>query len=128
MFNFLGGLFIVLHGLVHLWYLVLSLKLVAFKPEMGWTGKSWLLTGIIGESATRTSASLFYILSAIGVVLGGVGVIIGGNWWRPLMISSLVLSSLTLLIFWDGLMDKIVQKGLIGIVINGVILITTAAL
>jgi len=30
--------FLILHGLVHLWYLVLAFRLVEYKPDMGWTG------------------------------------------------------------------------------------------
>jgi hypothetical protein len=52
MLRFLIGIFIVLHGLVHLWYVVLSQGLVEFEPEMGWTGESWLLSRLLGESAT----------------------------------------------------------------------------
>ena len=54
MLAFWSGLFIVLHGLVHLWYVVLSQKLVAFQPEMGWVGRSWLLTNVLGDSPTRS--------------------------------------------------------------------------
>lgn len=42
------GIFMLLHGLVHLWYFVMSRGLVELKPEMGWSGKSWLLTNLLG--------------------------------------------------------------------------------
>jgi hypothetical protein len=123
-----GGLFIVLHGLVHLWYVVLSQKLVAFQPEMGWTGRSWLLTNILGDSPTRSLAGLLYILATIGMVVSGIGVMARGEWWRPVLIGSTVLSSVTLVLFWDGSTDLIVQKGLLGLVINVAILIAMAVL
>ena len=50
MLRFLFGTFVVLHGLVHLWYFTLSQRLVEFKPEMGWTGKSWILSNLLGDS------------------------------------------------------------------------------
>ena len=34
------GIFMLLHGLVHLWYFVMSRGLVELKLEMGWSGKS----------------------------------------------------------------------------------------
>ena len=34
MLRFLIGLFVILHGMVHLWYFTLSQWLVEFKPEM----------------------------------------------------------------------------------------------
>ena len=123
-----GGLFIVLHGLVHLWYVVLSQKWVAFQPEMGWTGRSWLLTNVLGDSPTRLLAGLLYVLATIGLVVSGIGVMARGEWWRPVLIGSTILSSVTLLLFWDGSTDLIVQKGLIGLVINGAILIAITVL
>ena len=45
------GLFIVLHGLVHLWYFTLSQRLVEFKPQMGWSGRSWVFTKIQERSS-----------------------------------------------------------------------------
>ena len=126
-----SGLFIVLHGLVHVWYVVLSQKLVAFQPAMGWNGRSWLLTNLIGDSSTRSVASLLLILVTVAMVVSGIGVMTraGHNeWWRPVLIGAAVLSSVTLIIFWDGSLDLIVQKGLIGLVINGAILIAMATL
>jgi len=128
MLAFWSGLFIVLHGLVHLWYVTLSQKLVAFQPEMGWTGRSWLLTNVLGDSPTRLLAGLLYVLATIGMVVSGIGVMARGEWWRPVLIGSTVLSSVTLLLFWDGSTDLIVQKGLIGLVINAAILIVMAVL
>jgi len=128
MLAFWSGLFIVLHGLVHLWYVVLSQKLVAFQPEMGWTGRSWLLTNVLGDSPTRSIAGLLYVLATIGLMVSGIGVMARGEWWRPVLIGSTILSSVTLLLFWDGSTDLIVQKGLIGLVINGAILIAMTVL
>jgi hypothetical protein len=128
MLAFWIGLFIVLHGLVHLWYVVLSQKLVAFQPKMGWTGRSWLLTNVLGDSPTRLLAGLLFVLATIGMVVSGIGVMARGEWWQPVLIGSAVLSSVTLVLFWDGSTDLIVQKGLLGLVINGAILIAMAVL
>ena len=50
MLRLLIGFFIVLHGLVHMWYFTLSQRLVEFQPEMGWTGKSWLFSNFVQSS------------------------------------------------------------------------------
>ena len=50
MLRFVISLFIVLHGLVHLWYFTLSQRLVEFKPEMGWSGRSWIFTNFLGDN------------------------------------------------------------------------------
>ncbi len=122
MLNFWGGLLVVAHGLVHLWYVTLSQKLVAFQPEMGWTGRSWLLTDLLGDSSTRTLAGLLYGLATLAMVAGGIGLMMRGEWGRPVLMGAALLSSVTLLIFWDGSTDLIVQKGLLGLIINGLIL------
>lgn len=126
MLGFLGGLFIVLHGLVHVWYVVLSQKLVAFQPAMGWTGRSWLLTNLLGDSSARSFASLLYALATLSMVAAGIGVMAGGVWGRWILTSAAVLSSVTIFIFWDGSLNLIAQKGLLGLVINVVILIALA--
>lgn len=118
MFHFLFGLFIILHGLVHLWYFTLSQRLVEFKPEMGWAGKSWLLSNFIGDSNTQSLASALFVLAAIAFVISGVGIFIRAEWWWTALMSSAILSSVIILIFWDGSMQLIVQKGLIGFLIS----------
>ncbi len=95
---------------------------------MGWTGRSWLLTNVIGDSPTRSLAGLLYVLATIAMVVSGIGVMARSEWWRPVLIGSAILSSVTLVIFWDGSTDLIVQKGLLGLAINGAILIAMAVL
>lgn len=114
----MAGLFIVAHGMVHLWFVTLSMKLVAFKPEMGWNGKSWLLTNAFGDSVTRSLASILLIVSALGLSVGGVAFTAQARWAQPVLMIFGILSALTLIIFWDGGVDMIVQKGLIGFLIS----------
>ena len=123
MLKFLIGLFIIAHGLVHLWYFTLSQKLVEFKPEMGWSGTSWLFTPLLGNTTTRLLASAFLVLTTTGFALSGVGLLMHTEWWRLLLVASAVLGSLTTLLFWDGSTQLIVQKGLIGLLIDCAILI-----
>lgn len=123
MINLILGIFIVLHGLVHLWYFTLSQRLVAFQAEMGWTGKSWLLTNLVGDAPTRSLASVLYILAALGFIAGGIGIFIHQTWWRPMLMSSAIFSSAVILLFWDGSAEMLVQKGLIGFFINLAILV-----
>jgi hypothetical protein len=44
------------------------------------------------------------------------------DWWRTAVMGAAALSTATVVLFWDGSSDLIVQKGLIGLVINVVIL------
>lgn len=123
MFSFLFGLFIVLHGLVHMWYFTLSQGLVEFQAEMGWTGQSWFFTNTIGAVTTRSLASVLYVLATLGFVAGGIGIFIQQNWWRPVLVGSAVLSSAIIILFWDGSTQMLVQKGILGFLINLMILV-----
>lgn len=123
MTRFLAGLFIILHGLVHLWYFTLSRGLVEFKPDMGWFGESWLLRGVLGDSTTRTLAAALYLVATIALVVSGLAIFLRAEWWQPLLLGSAVISVATILLFWDGEMQYIVQKGLLGLLIGVAILV-----
>jgi hypothetical protein len=123
MIKFLAGTFIILHGLVHLWYLTLSQRWVAFQADMGWTGNSWLFTNLLGDQTTRTMASVAYTLAAIGFVAGGAGIFLQQEWLRPVLIGSALFSSAVIILIWDGSSQLLVQKGLLGLLINLAVLI-----
>lgn len=123
MLNLISGIFVILHGLVHLWYFTLGQRLVPFEPAMGWSGRSWIFTGLIGDTATRAIASVLFILAAAGFVASGIGVIARLDWWQTAIIASALLSAATFILFWDGSLQTPIQKGLLGLIINIVILI-----
>jgi hypothetical protein len=118
MLAFLYGIFVLLHGLVHLWYVTLSQQWVEFQPEMGWTGESWLFSPLLGDGATRGLATVLYSLATLGFVVGGVGVLVRQDWWRPVVIGSAAFSAVIIILFWDGGLPRIVEKGLLGFLIN----------
>lgn len=128
MFRFLFGFFLVLHGLVHLWYFTLSQGLVEFQTEMGWTGRSWLLSNFLGDSISRSLAGVFYVLATIAFVVSGIGLFTNAEWLPPVLAGSAVFSSAVILLFWDGNSQMLVQKGFVGLLINVVILIALLVL
>lgn len=117
------AIFIILHGLAHLWYVTLSLKLIAFKPEMGWSGESWLLTSVLGDGGARTIATILYTLASLGFVAAGAGMLMEQQWFRPAMVWSAVLSIIAIILFWDGSASQIIEKGVLGFVISGLVII-----
>lgn len=123
MFRVLFGIFVLLHGLVHLWYVTLSQRWVEFQAEMGWSGESWLLTPLLGDAATRAVATVLYVLATLGFVAGAIGVLAGQAWWRPLVVGSAAFSAAIILVFWDGGLQMIVEKGLAGFLINVALLV-----
>ena len=119
----LFGVFVILHGLVHLWYVTLSQRWVELRPDMGWTGESWLSSPLIGDGATRWLATVLYGLAALGFVIGGIGIFAQQAWWRLVVTGSAVFSAAIIVLFWDGGLQRIVEKGLLGCLINAALLI-----
>jgi hypothetical protein len=121
--NTFFAVFILLHGFAHIWYIVLAQQWVAFKPEMGFTGQSWVFTQTLGESATRKSAAVFYGTSTLAFILAAITIFTQASWIKPALIFASMLSIITILIFWDGKFERIVEKGLIGFIINVLVFI-----
>ena len=120
------GVVLALHGLVHLWFVALALRLVTFRPEMGWSGRSWLLTPLLGDAATRSTAAVLLSAAAAAFVVGGLALAGPAAWWRPALVFAASLSTVVLLVTWDGGTDLIVQKGAIGVAINVAVLVLLA--
>jgi hypothetical protein len=89
---------------------------------MGWTGRSWLLSRFLGEGLTQPLASVLYALAAVTLVASGAGVLTQAEWVKALLVVSAVFSAVVILIFWDGSTELLVQKGLLGFIINLAIL------
>ena len=116
--NIFLGVFLVLHGLVHMWYVTLSQGWVAFQADMGWTGQSWLLSGSLSEGGTKWLATLLYVLTAVAFTVSGAGKMIEQDWARSWIVVSAIISTVAILVFWDGNFHHMVEKGLLGLVID----------
>ncbi|MGC9523245.1 MAG: hypothetical protein ACP5HG_15345 [Anaerolineae bacterium] len=123
MLRTLFAIFVILHGLVHLWFVVLSQELIEVKPEMGWTPYSWLFTRVIGDAATRWLATVLSVLLALTFLVSGIGLLAGAAWWRAPMIVAAAVSAALIAVYWDGGTRLLVEKGLVGFLIDVGILI-----
>lgn len=115
------AVFFGLHGLVHLWYVVLSQEWVEVKDSMGWNGQSWLLSDLLAEGTILSLASVLYMLVAVGFLAGGVGYGLSRDWATPVLVGAAVLSTVVLIVMWDGRFDLLVEKGVVGVAINVVV-------
>lgn len=116
--NIFLGIFTILHGLVHFWFVTLSQGWVAFQADMGWTGKSWLLSGFLKGDLSRGLTSLVYGLTGVAFLIAGAGLLSRQDWSRPWLIGASLISAISILVFWDGGFDLLVQKGLLGFLIS----------
>ena len=122
MLRIIFGVFMLLHGLVHLLYVGQSARLFELQPGLVWPDGAWAFSKLFGDEATRTLASVLYALSAIGFVAGGIGILVRQAWWRPAVVGSAAFSAIVIILCWDGGMQSLDDKGLIGLLINLAIL------
>jgi len=128
MVRIIVGVFIVLHGLVHLLYFGQSQGLFELQPGLVWPDGSWAFSKLLGDERTRLLASVSCVLAAIGFVAGGAGILAGQAWWRLLVVGSAAFSGFMLILLWNGQMQKLGEKGAFGVLINGAILIAVLIL
>jgi hypothetical protein len=126
--RFVFGIFIVLHGLVHLLYFGQSQRLFELRPGMIWPDGSWAFSRLLGDEATRILASISYVLAAIGFVVGGIGILVRQAWWRPVVVGSAAFSAVIIILFWDGAVQRLDDKGGIGLLINLAMLVALLVL
>lgn len=117
------GVFIVLHGLVHLLYFGQSARFFELQPGMVWPDGTWAFSRFMGNTIIRNLASFLLILAAVGFFAGGVGVFLKQACWQPAVVGAAVFSSVIYILFWDGVMRSLDNKGGVGIVINLAILV-----
>ena len=122
MIRILFGLFIILHGLVHLLYFGQSARYFELQPGMAWPDGAWALSRFLGTAPTRTVASVLLIVAAVGFIGGGAAIFLGQAWWRSILAAVAVISSIIYILFWNGGMQKLDNQGGIGILINLAIL------
>lgn len=117
------GVFVVLHGLVHLLYLGQSRRFFELQPGMIWPDGTWAFSRLLGSEATRTLAGALLVISALGFLLSGVGLFLMRDWWRPVLVAVAGFSAISYLLLWDGHFQNLADKGAVGILINLAILV-----
>lgn len=112
------GVFLILHGFVHLLYFGQSQQIFELQPGMIWPEGSWFLTNLVGGENTRLIASVSLVLAAIVFIFSGAGLFFRQTWWRILFVIAIAFSSLVYLLLWDGKMEQLPNQGLVGVLIN----------
>jgi hypothetical protein len=116
------GIFLILHGLVHLLYFGQSLRFFELAPGMVWPNGSWAFSKLLGERSVQALAGITCILAALIFVVGGAGLILQQSWWRPIVTTAAIFSCLLYLLFWNGRLHRLDNQGGVAILINLVIL------
>ena len=122
MLRFIVGAFVVLHGLVHLFYFGQARRLFELQAEMTWPDGSWAFSKLLGDAAARWLASVACAVAAIGLVAGGAGILLGQPWWRPVIVASAAFAAVVFVLFWNGRMQRLDYQGGVGVLIDLAIL------
>ncbi|MBW7882809.1 MAG: hypothetical protein H3C34_09250 [Caldilineaceae bacterium] len=102
-----------------MWRLIIALVLVmhgaghvmGIFPVFGlWTvegqsSRSWLLSGILGDTAASWLSVLLWVAALIGFIGAGLGImgwLVPYAWWRSWAITAAVLSLLGLVLYWNA--------------------------
>jgi len=88
------------HGVGHLLFLVPVIGLGNWADQ---TGDSWVLTGTIGEPATRIIATVLWSAVIVLFVAGVAGFLGSTEWWRTGTVAAAALSILGIVLFWGGI-------------------------
>ncbi len=126
MFNILVGIFLGLHGMVHLLYAGQSGHLFELRPGMTWPDGSWAFSRSLGDETTRVLGIILLVLAALGLFAGGLGVIVRQDWPRPVVTGAVLFSALVFLLLWNGKLHALSDQGWVGILIDLGILVAAA--
>ena len=96
------GLVFIVHGIGHIMALLPALNISSTKT---WNYRSWLLSGILGDTLSRVLVIILFGAAMIGFIAAGLGLF---NWlvphsaWQTLAIYSAVISLAALALFWNA--------------------------
>jgi hypothetical protein len=125
MWTIILGIFLILHGLVHLLYAGQSRRIFELKPNLAWPDDSWVFTKLLAKDLIRWLATISLLLAALGFIVGGMGLSFQQAWWKAVTVASASISSLIFIVFWDGGFRALDAQGGIGLIINLAILAVT---
>jgi hypothetical protein len=118
MIGVLLGIFLFLHGMVHLLYAGQSGRLFELRPGMTWPDGSWAFARLLGDGTTRGLAVGLLALAALGFAAGGLGLILRQEWGRSIAIGASAFSAVLYLVLWNGRFQALNHQGWIGILID----------
>jgi hypothetical protein len=98
------------HGVGHAMGIIPALQLPFFENQTGawaenWSSRSWLLTPLLGDAASRLISIVLFLVPLIGFIgaaLALMGWLVPHEGWRTLAIGSAVISLIAIALFWNA--------------------------
>ncbi|MBN2238628.1 MAG: hypothetical protein JW712_02550 [Dehalococcoidales bacterium] len=117
------GIFLMLHGLVHLLYFGHSMRFFELSSRMNWPDGARLFSPVFSNETIRNIAANGCVLAAIGFVTGATGLFTHNDWWQIITVISAGISSVLFLSCWDWKCTALANKGIFAILINSAVLL-----
>ena len=117
------GVFLILHGAVHIWYVAMARGLISADADTIWNGRSWLFTRRLGDQTTMTLATIVFSAITLVFAVAGIALVARQEWFSTWAITGSILSMAAIIGFWDGRPDHPIEKGLLGIILDVAILV-----
>jgi len=122
MLHIILGVFLILHGAVHIWYVAMARGLISADADTIWNGRSWLFTRRLGDQATMALATIVFSAITLVFAVAGIALVAQQERFSTWAITGSILSIAAIIGFWDGKPDHPVEKGLLGITLDVAIL------
>lgn len=90
------------HGIGHVMGILPMLGLSSIES---WNARSWLLTGLLGDTITRVIGFILFaaaMIGFLGATLGLMDWLVPHEWWRTLATVSAVISLVAIALFWNA--------------------------
>lgn len=117
-------LFVFLHGLAHMVYTALASGWIpAAEGVENWTGTPWLLSRTLSTQGTRGAGPIIFTALTVVFVIAAAGLALRQRWATTWVAVAAVASCGALLAFWDGNLQSLTEKGVVGLIINIILLV-----
>ena len=126
--NIVFGLFLFAHGLVHAMYAAHALRLLEVRPGLLWPDSSWALSGLLGDSSVRVLVAVAFALIASGFAVTGAALIFRRPWWASAGSVAAIVSTVVIVLAWNGSLNDLADQGLFAIMINVVVVVSALVL
>ena len=121
--KFIVGVFLILHGLVHILYGVQALKVWELTPGLKWPGDSWIFWKIASKKVIEIFASVFCFSASSLFIYSGIFHFATNDFPTKLLWLTCIISTVMFIVFWNGKIRKLDHQGFYGIVINAAIFV-----
>jgi hypothetical protein len=117
-----AGLFLIAHGLVHILYVVQSVRPGGVIPGLVWPDGSWAFARSLGVKGTRRLAAGLCAVATAAFVVAGLAVALRLGWWPAATAAAAVFSAAVFVLLWDGGRRRLHDQGLIGVLLDAGVL------